>query len=95
MESAWLKYGIMGLVIAGLIYVIKILRADQKNKEEQNKIEAKVLHDSHKEERKEWKVTTEKQFDKIEVREKETNQTLSANTNVLTALKTLLESKMK
>lgn len=49
----------------------------------------------HKKERAEWVSSMEKLFEKYDVREKSTNETIKENSNILTGLKTLFEIKIK
>jgi hypothetical protein len=52
------------------------------------KIEAR-----HKSERKEWRETIGKQFDRMNQQTDDNNKTTRENTNILQGLKTLLENK--
>lgn len=47
----------------------------------------------HSKERKEWKGVQEKQFDRLNEINDETNKVLRENTNILSGLKSLLEHK--
>jgi hypothetical protein len=47
----------------------------------------------HKSERKEWRETIGKQFDRMNDQTDESNKTTRENTNILQGLKTLLENK--
>lgn len=53
------------------------------------------LEKAHRAERKEWKETTEKQFQKMDDRDLVTNQVMRENTGALQGLKTLLENSLK
>lgn len=53
------------------------------------------IEQRHKKERDEWRITIEKQFDKLDERSEETNKTTRETGNILTGLKTLLENRNK
>lgn len=69
------KWGLAGVVIAGLsAYILRI--------------EAR-----HKSERKEWKDTVEKQFNRMDEMTDEGHKAIRENTSILQGLKTLLENR--
>lgn len=87
MEQIWLKYGVLGAVIIGMGIIIRILWTKLQDIEkrheserlkwlEEHKSERKEVLDSHKTERKEWLDTIDKQFEKIETRDKEQSNLL-------------------
>lgn len=82
MEDELLKYGGLGLglIIAGIIGKIALQKMSEMEK-------------SHKEERKEFRQTIEKQFDEQNKTAEEHNKITRENTGILQGLKTLLENR--
>lgn len=71
MENIWLKYGVLGAVIVAMGVIIRILWNKLEEKDQKHQEERIEWLRQHKEERIEWLTTIDKQFDKIEIRDKE------------------------
>lgn len=52
-----------------------------------------IIDKRHSKERKEWRETEEKNFDRLNEMNDETNKVLRENSNILSGLKTLLENR--
>jgi hypothetical protein len=80
------KYGLPGLIasigIGAIIWCAKFI----KDIIHEHKQEREELERIHREERADWKKTIERQFE-------ESNRVTNNNTNVLTAVKTMLENR--
>lgn len=87
MTEVFAQYGILGAVVICLAgYILRI--------EGRHKKERKEWLDEHKRERNEWLESHQRQIDRANQVADDTNRTLRENTNILTGLKTLLESKI-
>jgi len=80
------KYGVPGAIatvaIVAIVWCAKFIQEILK----QHKQEREELERIHREERDDWKKTIERQFE-------ESNRVTNNNTNVLTAVKTMLENR--
>jgi hypothetical protein len=72
------EYGIPGIIVGLSGFVMYLIK--------QHKEERECAEKLHREERADWKKTTERQFE-------DSNRVINENTNILSGLKTLLEHK--
>jgi hypothetical protein len=80
------KYGIPGVIAAIAIGAIGWCVKFIKDVIQDHKREREELERQHRDERTDWKKTIERQFE-------ESNRVTNNNTNVLTAVKTMLENR--
>lgn len=86
MNEALLKYGLGGIIIAGMAWFILYLMKDHKKEREEMRV-------GNEKQRIEDRETRNKQFKRMEEMADESNKSVRENTNILTGLKTLLENK--
>lgn len=85
-EDALLKYGLPGIFIVILIIAIKWGAGFVKDLIKDSKTEREEQENQHRRERETWNLINQRQLD-------ETNKNIKENTNILSSLKTLLESR--
>jgi hypothetical protein len=73
------NYGVLGIVL--VVFAIWYAKKDKQHGEERERIE-----NLHRQEREDWNRINQRQLE-------ETNRNIKDNTNILSALKTLLESR--
>jgi hypothetical protein len=84
MTEGFLQYGVLGLVVLALGgYVLRIEARHSKEKKES------------REEREQLLKLNEKNFDRISEMSDETNKVLRENTNIISGLKSLLETRRR
>ena len=86
MDDILLKYGLPGVVIAGLAaFVLKLIDWQRKDRKEWKEEISQIQEENRK--------VHEKQFDRLNQLTDESNRVTRENTNILTGLKTLLENQ--
>lgn len=79
MTSDLAQYGLAGICLVALAwFIMYLMRENKKEREETEK--------QHRQERENWNLINQRQLE-------ESNKNIKENTNILSALKTLLESR--
>ena len=86
------EYGILGIAVIALVWYFLKREKDHKIEIEHRDALHEKRMELHARERDEWRAESSKQFEKLDLLQRETNQAMKDNTSSLASLKTRLET---
>lgn len=99
MEDKLLQYGVLGVVVIGLVWYLlyreKQWRIEKKEEREAHRVDTEMHAKLHKEEREKLTDTQDRQLERMEEMSDEGNKIAREHIQILTGLKTLLENRIK